>query len=268
MFCLFLHQSVNVCIVLFLVIMNNASLHICVQVFVQWYVSNFLWYVRRSEIAGLYVVCAQSRQSCPTLCDPMDCRPPDSVHGILQARILKWVAMPSSRGSSWPRDLTHVSYYVSCIGRQVLPKSTTWEARIVTLVFCSSNTVLQFLLAMFEHSNFSTSLTIVCYFVFYSFLVFCFRRLQPPLWVWSYNWLLTGFFLSWLNSMKAKTRLDLIHYVLQCLTQSHCPINICKMGEKTWSLAICFVSINPGKIGTGMGKDVLAASAHTLTRVL
>ena len=42
-----------------------------------------------------------------------------SVHGILQARILEWVAMHSSRGSSWPRDWTHVSY-VSCIGRGVL----------------------------------------------------------------------------------------------------------------------------------------------------
>ena len=40
-------------------------------------------------------------QSCPTLCDPMDC----TVHGILQARILEWVAFPFSRGSSQPRDL-------------------------------------------------------------------------------------------------------------------------------------------------------------------
>ena len=39
--------------------------------------------------------------------------------GILQARILEWIAMPSSRGSSRPRDQTHISY-VSCIGRQVL----------------------------------------------------------------------------------------------------------------------------------------------------
>ena len=48
---------------------------------------------------------AKSLQSCPTLCDPMDCSlPGSSVHGILQARILEWVAMPSSRGSSQPRD--------------------------------------------------------------------------------------------------------------------------------------------------------------------
>ena len=47
-------------------------------------------------------------QLCPTLCDAMDCSPLSM--GILQARILEWVAMPSSRGSSWPRDRTHISY--------------------------------------------------------------------------------------------------------------------------------------------------------------
>ena len=46
-------------------------------------------------------VCAESLQSYLALCDPMDCSPPgSSVHGILQARILEWVAIPSSRGSS------------------------------------------------------------------------------------------------------------------------------------------------------------------------
>ena len=48
-------------------------------------------------------------QSCPTLCDPMDCRPGPSAHGILQARILEWVVIPFSRGSSQPRDQTQVS---------------------------------------------------------------------------------------------------------------------------------------------------------------
>ena len=49
-------------------------------------------------------------QSCPTLCDPMDCSPSgSSVHGNLQARILEWVVVPFSRGSSRPRDRTHVS---------------------------------------------------------------------------------------------------------------------------------------------------------------
>ena len=59
-------------------------------------------------------------QSCPTLCDPMDCRlSGSSVHGILQARNLEWVAVPSSRGSSQSRDQTCI-FYVSCIGRQIV----------------------------------------------------------------------------------------------------------------------------------------------------
>ena len=62
----------------------------------------------------------QVAESCLTLCDPMDCSPPSSsVHGILQARRVEWVAMPSSGGSSRPRDRTRISY-MSCIGRQVL----------------------------------------------------------------------------------------------------------------------------------------------------
>ena len=50
-------------------------------------------------------------QSCPTLCDPVDCSPPgSSIHGILQARILEWVAISFSRESSQHRDLTQVSH--------------------------------------------------------------------------------------------------------------------------------------------------------------
>ena len=58
-----------------------------------------------------FLVCVLVTQLCPTLCDPMDCSPPgSSVHGTLQARILEWVAMPFSRGSSRPRDRTWISY--------------------------------------------------------------------------------------------------------------------------------------------------------------
>ena len=57
---------------------------------------------------------AKSLRLCPTLCDPMD-PPGSSVRRISQARIVAWVAMPSFRGSSWPRDQTHISY-VSWIG--------------------------------------------------------------------------------------------------------------------------------------------------------
>ena len=66
-------------------------------------------------------VCAKLLQSCPTLCDPMDCSlPGSSVFGILQARMMEWVAMPSSRGSFWSRNQTWESYY-SCIGRFFTP---------------------------------------------------------------------------------------------------------------------------------------------------
>ena len=63
---------------------------------------------------------AKSLQSCLTLCDRMDhSLPSSSIHGSLQARILGWVATPSSTESAQPRDQTHVSYF-SCIDRQVL----------------------------------------------------------------------------------------------------------------------------------------------------
>ena len=62
-------------------------------------------------------------QLCPTLCDPMDCIPPgSSVHGILQARILEWVVISFSRGSSQPKDRT----CVSCIGKRILYHCTNW----------------------------------------------------------------------------------------------------------------------------------------------
>ena len=63
-------------------------------------------------------------QSCPTLCNPVDCNPPSSsVRGILQTRILEWVAMSSSR-SSQPRDQTRVSG----VAHRFFTTSATWEA--------------------------------------------------------------------------------------------------------------------------------------------
>ena len=60
-------------------------------------------YILSSSLFNLYTecVCVLVAQSCPTLCDPMDCNPPgSSVHEIFQARILEWVAISFSRGSS------------------------------------------------------------------------------------------------------------------------------------------------------------------------
>ena len=69
-------------------------------------------------------------QSCPTLCDPMDCSPPDySVHGIFQARILEWVAISSSRGSFQPRDGTRVS----CIAGGFFIISATKQAPMAAI---------------------------------------------------------------------------------------------------------------------------------------
>ena len=85
-------------------------------------VDNFLLlYVQKTKYMFLGLVI----QSCPILCDPMNCSPlGSSVHGILQARMLEWVAIPSSRGSSWPRDWT----CVSCVGKLILHCWATREA--------------------------------------------------------------------------------------------------------------------------------------------
>ena len=73
---------------------------------------------------------AKSFQSCPTLCDAMDCSPQgSSVHGILWARILEWVAMPSSRGSSLSRDQTSSLMFPELAGG-FFTTSATWEAWI------------------------------------------------------------------------------------------------------------------------------------------
>ena len=70
-------------------------------------------------------------QSCPILCDPMDCRlPGSSVHGFLQVRILEWVAIPFSRGSSQPKNRTQVS----CIAGRFFTIWATREALWVSWV--------------------------------------------------------------------------------------------------------------------------------------
>ena len=69
------------------------------------------WTIKKAESES------EVAQSCPTLCDPVHCSPPSSsVHGIFQARVLEWVAISFSRGSSRPRDQTQVS----CIVRKTL----------------------------------------------------------------------------------------------------------------------------------------------------
>ena len=100
-----------------LVLLQKFFLHLS-SVSVPW--ADFHKYSKSPHVILRVVSCvrAQSLQSCPTLCDPMDCSLPDSsVHGILQARILEWVAMPFSRGSSQPRNQTQVSCISCTAGR-------------------------------------------------------------------------------------------------------------------------------------------------------
>ena len=87
-----------------------------------WFLKNFLKYINQSILIYNSLLVSGVKQSvsvlistfvkvkvarsCPTLCDPMGY----TVHGILQARILKWVAFPFSRGSSQPRNQTRISF--------------------------------------------------------------------------------------------------------------------------------------------------------------
>ena len=81
--------------------------------------------------ASGYLTCAHA-QSCPALCEPMDCCPTgSSAHGIFQARILEWGATSYCRGSSWPRDRNQVSC-ASCIGRQILYHCTYVSCSVVS----------------------------------------------------------------------------------------------------------------------------------------
>ena len=93
-----------------------------------FYLNSTYYPVQANEVA----------QSCPTLCNPMGCNiPGSSVHGILQARILEWVAISFSRGSSRPRDRTQVS---CIIGRCF----TIWATGKPHFAKCSIYSILSF----------------------------------------------------------------------------------------------------------------------------
>ena len=93
---------------------SNGSRVNCVQFYLLWFSMHACM---RAKLLQLYL----------TLCNPIDCSPPgSSVYGIFQARIVEWVAMSSSKGSSWPKDPRLLMF--TCIGRQVLYHRATWEA--------------------------------------------------------------------------------------------------------------------------------------------
>ena len=96
------------------------------------HIKRHLWNLRSSDSddiscnSRLLFLLLLAAQSYLTLCDPCDCSPPgSSVHGISQARILEWVAISFSRGSSWPSDGT----CISCFGMWILYHWAIWKAR-------------------------------------------------------------------------------------------------------------------------------------------
>ena len=96
---------------------------------------------------------AKSLQSCPTHCDPVDCSLPESsVHGILQARILEWVAMPSSRGSSRPRDQIRISC-CSCLADGFFTTGPLGKPAIVLYIITNLNISLLKWTSNYRHTQ-------------------------------------------------------------------------------------------------------------------
>ena len=85
-----------------------------------------------------FSLCSVAHKWCPALCSPMDFGPPgSSVHKIFQARMPEWVATSYSRGSSWPKDQTHISH----IDRwkffpTVLPGKPVWLLDKLEYMWC------------------------------------------------------------------------------------------------------------------------------------
>ena len=104
---------------------------VCVYIYIYIYVCVCV-YTHTRALAS-----AKLLQLHPTLCDPMDCSPSgSSVHGILQAGILEWVAMPSSGGSPQPRDRTHVP----CTGGRLFTAEPPGKGNIYTYIQIHTHT--------------------------------------------------------------------------------------------------------------------------------
>ena len=123
------------------------------------WISGVKWDTRKRQMysqhkASLRWWWGEVTQSCPTLCDPVDCSlPGSSVHGILQARTLEWVAISFSRGSSWPRDQTQVSR----IGGRCFNLWATREAHKASLGPNKANGMIFIRRVLFFNSQAQTS---------------------------------------------------------------------------------------------------------------
>ena len=101
---------------------HRVEYYLAIKRMVHWYILQYAWTLKHYAkwkkiikymipyIYQISMICTHLLQLGFTLCDPIDCSSPSSsVHGIIQARILEWVAIFFSRGSYWTRDQTHVS---------------------------------------------------------------------------------------------------------------------------------------------------------------
>ena len=103
----FFMYLLSVCIVFLVEVLFISSAHFKIELLglLLLRCKSFLYVLESSPLCDI----SELAQSCPTLCDPMDCSPPgSSLHGILQARIVEWIAISFSRGTSRPRDRTRV----------------------------------------------------------------------------------------------------------------------------------------------------------------
>ena len=109
---------------------------------------------------------APSLQSCSALCDPLDCTlPVCSVHGSLQAEILEWVAMPSSRESSWPRDqslhLLHCRWIIyhwaagEAHSQSYIHHQKSWKYFMSFVLFCYKTLLKNYVVKLYGRINWS-----------------------------------------------------------------------------------------------------------------
>ena len=123
----------------------------------------------------LYYCACSITQSCPTLCSPMDWSLPGSTaHGISQARILEWVAISFFRGSSWPRDQTHVSW----IGRWILYHYVSYRFfRFISIKLRQLLSIPSLLVTLVMNSYwifpnaFFASIDVIIWFFFFNLLI-------------------------------------------------------------------------------------------------
>ena len=86
-----------------------ANIHWIIEKAREFQKNIYFWFIDYAKAFDCVESESEVTQSCLTLCDPIDCSlPGSSIHWIFQARVLEWVAISFSRGSSWPRDRTPV----------------------------------------------------------------------------------------------------------------------------------------------------------------